>query len=160
MSLRTISHTLLLLLLAALPAFAACTTAGAPRADGLDATKIPSDVRADYEVFAQRCSKCHSLARPLNSGIDDEAYWSIYVARMRRMPSSGISYEDEAVILRFLHYYSIEQRRLKAERAQGTEKPTPNDEKGDLRGDGGAVSDGFVYEAPTRALDSSRGGGQ
>jgi hypothetical protein len=68
---------------------------------------------ADYEVFAQRCSKCHSLARPINSGIDDDDYWRAYVAKMRRQPASGISPEDAAIILRFLHVFSIEERRLK-----------------------------------------------
>jgi hypothetical protein len=67
--------------------------------------------RPDYALFAQRCSKCHSLARPLTSGIDDDAYWVDYVARMRRQPASGISAEDTVGILRFLHYFSIEEKR-------------------------------------------------
>jgi hypothetical protein len=66
--------------------------------------------RADYDVFALRCSKCHSLARPLNSGIDDDDYWKAYVAKMRRQPGSGISSEDSVAILRFLHTYSVELR--------------------------------------------------
>ena len=69
--------------------------------------------RADYDVFALRCSKCHSLARPLNSGIDDDGYWRAYVAKMRRQPGSGISAEDSVAILRFLHAYSVEQRKRK-----------------------------------------------
>ncbi len=83
------------------------------RSEGLDASKMPEAVRPDYEVFAQRCSKCHSLARPLQSGIDDDAFWALYVARMRRQPSSGISMEDTKVILRFLHYFSEERKRAK-----------------------------------------------
>jgi hypothetical protein len=81
--------------------------------DGLDPSRFPADVRADYEVFARRCSKCHSLSRPLNSGIDDDAYWAAYVARMRRQPSSGISHQDELTVLRFLHFYSLEQKQKK-----------------------------------------------
>jgi len=84
--------------------------------DEVDTAKIPSDLRADYEVFAQRCSKCHSLARPLTSGIDDDEYWKRYVERMRRQPASGISPEDEVPILRFLHYFSEEQKKKKGER--------------------------------------------
>jgi hypothetical protein len=87
-----------------------CTVSGA-RYEGLDPSTMPAEVRADYAVFAQRCSKCHSLARPLNSGITDEGYWALYVARMRRQPASGISPEDAPRILRFLHYYSLEQLR-------------------------------------------------
>lgn len=84
--------------------------------DEVDTAKLPDDLRADYSVFAQRCSKCHSLARPLTSGIDDDEYWKRYVARMRRQPASGISPEDEVPILRFLHYFSEEQKKKKGER--------------------------------------------
>ena len=85
-----------------------CATSGR---EGLDIAQLPEVVRPDYQLFARRCSKCHSLARPLNSGISDENYWSLYVARMRRQPGSGISQEDAGPILRFLHYYSLEQLR-------------------------------------------------
>jgi hypothetical protein len=84
------------------------------RTESIDPTTLPENLRADYAVFAERCSKCHSLARPLSSGIDDDDYWSMYVARMRRQPASGISQGDTVVILRFLHYYSEEQRAKKA----------------------------------------------
>jgi hypothetical protein len=83
------------------------------RSEGLDVATIPDTVRPDYDLFALRCSKCHSLARPLSSGIDDDDYWAMYVARMRRQPGSGISLEDTVSILRFLHYYSEEQIRRK-----------------------------------------------
>jgi hypothetical protein len=78
-----------------------------------EAASASPDLRADYGVFAVRCSKCHSLARPLNSGIDDDDYWKTYVAKMRRQPGSGISAEDSVAILRFLHAFSLELRRKK-----------------------------------------------
>ena len=93
------------------------------RSESIDPATLPQDVHADYEVFAQRCSKCHSLSRPLNSGIVDDDYWTMYVARMRRQPGSGISLEDSRVILRFLHYYSQEQIRKKQARAAGASAP-------------------------------------
>jgi len=74
---------------------------------------LPSDERADYAIFALRCSKCHSLARPLDSGIDDDEYWRRYVERMRRQPASGISLADTVPILRFLRAYSRAQRKRK-----------------------------------------------
>ena len=83
--------------------FAGCA-ASAPHSEGLEPATLPVELRADYAVFAQRCSKCHSLARPLNSGISDENFWSLYVARMRRQPGSGISQEDELKRLRTLGY--------------------------------------------------------
>jgi hypothetical protein len=81
--------------------------------EGLDPTTMPEDLRADYSLFAQRCSKCHSLARPLSSGIDDDDYWVAYVDRMRRQPSSGISEEDTVAVLRFLRYFSAGERQKK-----------------------------------------------
>jgi hypothetical protein len=106
-----------LALLAALSS-AACPGSDA-RTEALDPSSLPETVRPDYAVFAQRCSKCHSLSRPLNSGIVDDDYWALYVARMRRQPGSGISLEDSRVILRFLHYYSVEQLRKKARATPG-----------------------------------------
>jgi len=79
------------------------------RFEGLDPGQMPAEVREDYALFAHRCSKCHSLARPLQSGITDDAYWVDYVERMRLQPSSGISRQDTTPILRFLHYLSTGQ---------------------------------------------------
>jgi hypothetical protein len=84
------------------------------RSEGLDPATLPENIRGDYAVFAERCSKCHSLARPLSSGIDDDEYWAMYVARMRRQPASGISQEDTVVVLRFLHYFSEDMKAKKA----------------------------------------------
>ncbi len=89
------------------------------RGEGLDAATLPEAVRPDYAVFAQRCSKCHSLARPLTSGIDEDAYWVMYVAKMRRQPESGISEDDTVAILRFLHYFSREEKRKKSPASTG-----------------------------------------
>jgi hypothetical protein len=108
--------TLAVIIAVACGLFAACSPA---RPEGLDPSKLPVDVQGDYAVFAQRCSKCHSLARPLDSGIDDDDYWRSYVARMRRMPASGISADDEVQILRFLHYYSMDLRAKKKAKEQG-----------------------------------------
>jgi hypothetical protein len=94
------------------------------RSEGIDPSTLPENLRADYAVFAQRCSKCHSLARPLSSGIDDDDYWAMYVARMRRQPASGISQEDTVVILRFLHYFS-EQQKAKKEKHGPVPSPEP-----------------------------------
>lgn len=86
-------------------------------------TALPAQVRADYAVFALRCSKCHSLARPLNSGIDNDEYWKLYVERMRRQPASGISVADTVPILRYLHVYSIAERKRKQEQREKDKAP-------------------------------------
>ncbi|MDB5215290.1 MAG: hypothetical protein JWO86_3217 [Myxococcaceae bacterium] len=84
--------------------------------EGLDPSKMPENVRADYELFANRCSKCHSLARPLTANITDDEQWVLYVNRMRRQPGSGISRTDQDGILRFLRYYAADLRRTQAEK--------------------------------------------
>jgi hypothetical protein len=104
---RTQWTTALAAALAGASAVLGCPSAG--RDDGLDVARLPADERGDYAVFAQRCSKCHSLSRPLESGITEDDFWVAYVARMRRQPGSGISRSDEVPILRFLHYYSAAQ---------------------------------------------------
>ena len=89
-----------------------CTTPASPRlrasGDGLDVRSLPEDNRADYELFAQRCSKCHSLARVLDNGHIEDRFWEHYVDRMRHQPASGIAPEEVPSILRFLHFYSRE----------------------------------------------------
>ena len=86
------------------------------RTEGLDASKIPAEVRDDYRLFARRCSKCHSLSRPLTANISDDDQWVNYVNRMRRQPGSGISRDDQAHILRFLRYYAADLRATEAAR--------------------------------------------
>jgi hypothetical protein len=94
------------LLLAALALACAAATG-----EGLDPAQLPVETRADYAVFAHRCSKCHSLTRALYSNIDRDSLWEVYVSRMRRQPGSDISLADVPPILRFLHYYTLNRPR-------------------------------------------------
>jgi hypothetical protein len=103
----------------ALAVGANASCAAAQRAEGLDPEALPAAVRPDYEVFAQRCSRCHALSRPLDSGITDMEHWRNYVARMRRQPNSGIAPVDVPPILRFLEYYSAETLRRRGHRSSG-----------------------------------------
>jgi hypothetical protein len=118
-------HVVFAILIALALAPLGCPTPVSPHAEGLDTSKMPPDIRDAYDLFARRCSKCHTLARPLQSGIDDDAYWAEYVERMRRQPASGISPEDEVIILKFLHYFSVEQRRERAARESFMSPETP-----------------------------------
>ena len=71
----------------------------------VDVSVFPAEYQALYEVFAKRCSKCHTLARPINSRYKG-AQWRRYVRRMMRKPDSGISPSTGKKILSFLNYYS------------------------------------------------------
>ena len=92
-----------LLLLGALSA--GCATQESRRGETVDVSKYPPEIREAYEVFAVRCSRCHTLARPLDARINDPQHWIRYVHRMRLQPGSGIDAQNAEIILRFLLYY-------------------------------------------------------
>lgn len=83
-------------------------------ADHLDTSAYPPEIQDAYRVFAVRCSRCHTLARPLNARISDERHWIRYVARMRRQPGSGINHANADIILKFLLYYTAQVRHEEA----------------------------------------------
>ncbi len=109
---------------AAAVALALVTASACHRGEGLDTSKMPETTRADYDVFAHKCSKCHSLARPLSANITDDEQWVLYVNRMRRQPASGITYTDQEAILRFLRFYAADLRRIQAEKNGGPPAPS------------------------------------
>lgn len=78
---------------------------------------LPADIQSGYEVFAVRCSRCHTLSRPLSADISDPEHWQRYVARMRRMPGAGISGPDAEQILVFLthHAQGVAARKAKGQ---------------------------------------------
>jgi hypothetical protein len=109
-------------------ALACAGSAQTRHGDRVDVSTYPPEIRSAYRLFALRCSRCHTLARPLNAHITEPQHWVRYVARMRRTPSSGINRQDAQVILRFLLYYTELEKREQA-------KPDPDAQHGQ---DGGA----------------------
>lgn len=110
----------------------ACVTGLSARRGGLseeEVAEFPPDVADAYRLFAQKCSRCHTLARPLSAGIDDDAHWERYVGRMRRQAGSGISPADAKEILKFLRYYTAQQAaRDAAEEAEEATEAYEEDE--------------------------------
>lgn len=93
-------------------------------AKAIDVSAYPEQMQENYEVFASRCSKCHTLARPINSDYALEEEWSRYVKRMMRKPGSGIAPKEAKQIFEFLAYdSSIRKKDLvekkKAEQGDG-----------------------------------------
>ncbi|MEM7674758.1 MAG: hypothetical protein AAF449_02015 [Myxococcota bacterium] len=89
-----------------------CVTGRSARRGGLppsEVAKLPEPVAEAYTLFAQKCSRCHTLSRPLSAGIDDSDHWEKYVGRMRRQRGSGISEADGDKILKFLKYYTAQR---------------------------------------------------
>jgi hypothetical protein len=96
-----------------------CATTTNRIGDSLDTSQYPPEIRDAYKVFAVRCSRCHTLARPLNARINDPQQWVRYVQRMRLNPASGINAKNGEIILRFLLYYMHQRQKERGE--QGTE---------------------------------------
>jgi hypothetical protein len=82
-----------------------------PRDDGasqIDVSSWPPEMQARYPVFTAKCSKCHPVARPINSRFD-ATEWKRYMKKMIRRPNSGINEEQAADIYELLKYYSSRQ---------------------------------------------------
>ena len=129
-------------------AISCATTTSNRIGDTLDSSQYPPDIRDAYKVFAVRCSRCHTLARPLNARINDPQQWVRYVQRMRLNPASGINAKNGEIILRFLLYYMDQRQKERGE--QGAE-PELSPEQSAAEAPLGAADDG--------ALVSSQGDG-
>jgi hypothetical protein len=104
----TLSSLTLLLALSAAPAE---KVEHDPRDDGpdkIDISKYPKEQQQRYPTFLQKCSKCHPVARPINSRFD-ATEWKRYMKKMIRRPNSGINEEQAADIYEFLKFYSTKQ---------------------------------------------------
>lgn len=77
----------------------------------IDVSKYPAEQQANYRVFADKCAKCHTLARPINSSYALPDEWERYIKRMMRKPGSGISSGDGKKIFEFLKYDSQTRKR-------------------------------------------------
>ena len=71
--------------------------------DKLDVSAYPAEIQAGYKVFSSKCTKCHTLARPINTTMTRDE-WERYVKRMMHKPNSGISDSQGKTIFEFLSY--------------------------------------------------------
>src|ERR1035437_10069985 len=58
--------------------------------DKIDVSGYPAPMQVAYKLFTTKCSKCHTVARPINTTMTGDE-WERYVKRMIHKPSSGIS---------------------------------------------------------------------
>ena len=77
--------------------------------DKLDVSAYPAPQQAAYKVFATKCSKCHTIARPLNTMMKPDE-WNRYVKRMMHKPNSGISDSQGKQIFDFMVYDQTERK--------------------------------------------------
>jgi len=69
----------------------------------VDVSNYPPKIQEYYQLFANKCSRCHTLARPINSEFERHE-WKEYVRRMMRKPGSGLTPKTAAQISEFLVY--------------------------------------------------------
>jgi mono/diheme cytochrome c family protein len=71
--------------------------------NSINVSAYPAEQQKGYKVFADKCAKCHTIARPINTMMTKEE-WSRYVKRMMHKPNSGISDSQGKTIYDFLAY--------------------------------------------------------
>jgi mono/diheme cytochrome c family protein len=69
----------------------------------IDVSSYPAEQQKGYKVFVDKCAKCHTIARPINTTMT-QPEWSRYVKRMMHKPNSGISDNQGKAIFEFLAY--------------------------------------------------------
>ncbi len=77
--------------------------------DKIDVSAYPAPQQAAYKVFATKCSKCHTIARPINTMMKTDE-WSRYVKRMMHKPNSGISDTQGKQIFEFITYDQAQRK--------------------------------------------------
>ncbi|NNN05748.1 MAG: hypothetical protein HKL90_07590 [Elusimicrobia bacterium] len=86
--------------------------------DSIDVSKYPKDQQENYKVFSEKCSRCHTLARPINTSVAAPEDWKATVEKMRRKPRSGISDDAQKQIADFL-IYNAGQKKVAASTSAG-----------------------------------------
>ncbi len=71
----------------------------------IDVTTYSPKMQESYELFARKCSRCHTVARPINSDFAPDE-WQKYVHKMMRKPGSGLTPKTAEEIIKFLIYDS------------------------------------------------------
>lgn len=71
--------------------------------NSINVSSYPADMQKSYKTFTDKCSKCHTIARPINTTMTN-AEWERYVKRMMHKPNSGISDSQGKAIYLFLAY--------------------------------------------------------
>jgi mono/diheme cytochrome c family protein len=71
----------------------------------ISVSSYSTEMQEYYKIFERKCSRCHTLARPINSEFVGEA-WRKYVYKMMRKPGSGLTPKTAVPIIEFLIYDS------------------------------------------------------
>lgn len=77
----------------------------------IDVTTYPSKMQEAYELFTRKCSRCHTVARPINSNFSSDE-WRAYVYKMMKKPGSGLTPRTADRIIEFLIYDSQHREKI------------------------------------------------
>jgi hypothetical protein len=77
--------------------------------DKIDVSAYPAPLQAAYKLFSTKCSKCHTIARPINTMMKREV-GERYVKRMMHKPNSGINDTQGKQIFDFLIFDQTERK--------------------------------------------------
>ena len=101
-----------LLLLCGLPLAAQNSNVKLPQDKGpdkVDTSQYPPEMQKAYKAFATKCSKCHTIARPINTTMA-RPDWERYVKRMMHKPNSSISDKQGKEIFEFIIYDEMHRK--------------------------------------------------
>ena len=69
----------------------------------INVSSYPPAQQQAYKLFVNKCSQCHTIARPINTSMT-RTEWMMYVKRMMHKPNSGIDNIQGKEIFEFLAY--------------------------------------------------------
>ena len=75
----------------------------------INVSTYPPAQQKAYKLFTSKCSKCHTIARPINTTMT-QPEWERYVKRMMHKPNSGISDKQGKDIYEFLVYDQVNRK--------------------------------------------------
>ena len=74
-------------------------------ADRVEVSGYPKEQQDRYTLFADKCARCHPLARAINSRFSTDE-WKRYIKRMVRRTGAGVTDDQSQEIFEFLKFYS------------------------------------------------------
>lgn len=93
--------------------------------DTIDVSQYPADQQSNYKVFVKKCSKCHTLARPINAPYSTQKEWADYIDKMKKKKRSGLDGKSAERVLQFLIHDSSVRKKTASEKRTIEEKESP-----------------------------------
>ncbi len=91
----------------------------------VDVSEYSEEMQEYYKAYSRRCSKCHTLARSINTRLSTSA-WKRYVKRMANREGSGIPPKDAKKIYLYLKY---REQKLAADAASNSDDKKLSEEE-------------------------------